>query len=291
MNGPDLSLRAQAAAIAAGELDPGELLDATLARIEERNPAINAVVETFPERSREMLASRPRGPLHGVPIVIKDEWPLPWRAQRFGSAQLPAPVQPAPAESGPLPGAARRRRRDRRRRQHARAGLQQHRQRLGLRRRAQPLGHRALPGRLFERASGGDRGSPGRGGGRRRRPRLGPLPRRLLRPDRAEADLRPLGDGRPPHGRDDEPDRLRPALRRRRRLPPARLGPLRRDARRRGRRRTADRRRPRRRLRGRHAGGPRRPATRRPRRCAPRPAARCARSSSPTWRRRPWPRS
>lgn len=97
--GLDLGLRAQAAAIAAGEVDPGELLDATLERIEQRNPAINAVVDTFPERSREMLAAAPSGPLHGVPIVIKDEWPLPWRAQRFGAAELLAPT--APGESGP----------------------------------------------------------------------------------------------------------------------------------------------------------------------------------------------
>lgn len=78
----DLTLRAQAAALAAGELDPGELLEATLARIEDRNPALNAVVETFPERSREMLAAAPAGPLRGVPVVIKDEWPLPWRNSR-----------------------------------------------------------------------------------------------------------------------------------------------------------------------------------------------------------------
>jgi Asp-tRNA(Asn)/Glu-tRNA(Gln) amidotransferase A subunit family amidase len=97
--GLDLSLREQAAAIAAGELDPAELLEATLARIEERNPALNAVVATFPEQSREMLANAPRGPLHGVPIVIKDEWPLPWRAQRFGAAEMLAPA--APGESGP----------------------------------------------------------------------------------------------------------------------------------------------------------------------------------------------
>jgi aspartyl-tRNA(Asn)/glutamyl-tRNA(Gln) amidotransferase subunit A len=95
----DLSLRGQAAAISAGDVDPGELLEAALARIEERNPAINAVIDTFPERSREMLAAAPPGPLHGVPIVIKDEWPLPWRAQRFGAAELLAPT--APAESGP----------------------------------------------------------------------------------------------------------------------------------------------------------------------------------------------
>jgi Asp-tRNA(Asn)/Glu-tRNA(Gln) amidotransferase A subunit family amidase len=97
--GLDLTLRDQARAIAAGEVDPGELLEATLRRIEERNPAINAVVETFPERSREMLAAAPPGPLHGVPVVIKDEWPLPWRAQRFGAADMLAPT--APGESGP----------------------------------------------------------------------------------------------------------------------------------------------------------------------------------------------
>ena len=99
MSGLDLSLRAQAAAIAAGELDAGELLDATLERIERRNPAINAVVETFPEQSRQMLAAAPGGPLRGVPVVIKDEWPLPWRAQRFGAAQMFGPA--APGESGP----------------------------------------------------------------------------------------------------------------------------------------------------------------------------------------------
>jgi len=99
MRALDLSLREQAAAVAAGDIDPSELLEATLARIADRNPAINAVVETFPERSREMLAAAPEGPLHGVPIVIKDEWPLPWRAQRFGAAELLAPT--APGESGP----------------------------------------------------------------------------------------------------------------------------------------------------------------------------------------------
>lgn len=99
MSGLDLGLRAQAAAIAAGELDAGELLEAALARIEERNPSLNAVVETFPERSREMLAQAPPGPLRGVPVLIKDEWPLPWRAQRFGAAEMLSPT--APGESGP----------------------------------------------------------------------------------------------------------------------------------------------------------------------------------------------
>jgi hypothetical protein len=154
----DRSLAEQAAAIASGEADAGELLDGCLARIEERNPAVNAVVDTFPEHSREMLGSAPDGPLRGVPVVIKDEWPLPWRAERFGAAQMFEPTAP---RVRPLPGAARRRRGDRGRGQHARVGRQQHRQRVRLRPRPQPLGHRALPRRLLERARRCGRGAPG----------------------------------------------------------------------------------------------------------------------------------
>jgi aspartyl-tRNA(Asn)/glutamyl-tRNA(Gln) amidotransferase subunit A len=95
----DETLVAQAAAIAAGDADPSELLDATLARIEERNDSVNAIVETFEDHSREMLAEAPPGPLYGVPVVIKDEWPLPWRAQKFGAARLLSKVEPG--ESGP----------------------------------------------------------------------------------------------------------------------------------------------------------------------------------------------
>jgi aspartyl-tRNA(Asn)/glutamyl-tRNA(Gln) amidotransferase subunit A len=95
----DQPLAVQAEAISAGEADPAELLDATLARIEERNGSVNAVVETFEEHSREMLREAPRGPLHGVPVVIKDEWPLPWRAQKFGAARMLSAVEPG--ESGP----------------------------------------------------------------------------------------------------------------------------------------------------------------------------------------------
>jgi aspartyl-tRNA(Asn)/glutamyl-tRNA(Gln) amidotransferase subunit A len=96
----DRPLREQAGAIAGGDADPGDLLDAALARIEERNPGVNAIVEVFPEESRRMLAEAPRGPLYGVPVAIKDEWPLPWRAQRLGAAQYVGPA-PEPGESGP----------------------------------------------------------------------------------------------------------------------------------------------------------------------------------------------
>jgi Asp-tRNA(Asn)/Glu-tRNA(Gln) amidotransferase A subunit family amidase len=99
-DGLDLGLADQARAIAAGDLDPADLLDDCLERIEQRNPELNAVVATFPDQSRRMLAEAPDGPLRGVPVVIKDEWPLPWRAQRFGAAELIGGA-PEPGESAP----------------------------------------------------------------------------------------------------------------------------------------------------------------------------------------------
>jgi Asp-tRNA(Asn)/Glu-tRNA(Gln) amidotransferase A subunit family amidase len=87
----DLSLREQAAAIAAGELDAGELLEATLARIEERDPALNSIAATFPEESAAMLAVAPAGPLYGVPIAVKDMYRLPWRGPRDATPRETAP--------------------------------------------------------------------------------------------------------------------------------------------------------------------------------------------------------
>jgi indoleacetamide hydrolase len=100
MSALDLSLRDQAAGVASGEIDPSELLDECLARIEERNPDLNAVVATFPDESRRMLDEAPEGPLRGVPVLIKDEWPLPWRAETVGAASVPG-VRLERGESGP----------------------------------------------------------------------------------------------------------------------------------------------------------------------------------------------
>jgi Asp-tRNA(Asn)/Glu-tRNA(Gln) amidotransferase A subunit family amidase len=88
----DLPLREQAAAIAAGDLDPGELLDATLERIADRDGDLNSIAATFPDESRRMLDEAPAGPLHGVPIAVKDMFALPWRAPRDGSPheQIPS---------------------------------------------------------------------------------------------------------------------------------------------------------------------------------------------------------
>jgi Asp-tRNA(Asn)/Glu-tRNA(Gln) amidotransferase A subunit family amidase len=88
----DLSLREQAAGIASGEIDAAELLRATLERFEERNPSVNAIVATFPEDSERMLAEAPDGPLHGVPIAVKDQFQIPMRAPRDGTEHEAAPA-------------------------------------------------------------------------------------------------------------------------------------------------------------------------------------------------------
>lgn len=88
----DLSLRDQASGIASGELDAAAVIQATLERIEERNSALNAIVATFPAETEQMLAEAPEGKLHGVPIVVKDQFRIPWRGPRDGTEReiLPA---------------------------------------------------------------------------------------------------------------------------------------------------------------------------------------------------------
>jgi amidase len=79
----DLALRPAHTLIAmmqAGETTSRELLDLYLERVEQLNPALNAVVTLDPERARtradEADAARRRGeswgPLHGLPITVKD---------------------------------------------------------------------------------------------------------------------------------------------------------------------------------------------------------------------------
>ena len=59
--------------VAAGEVTPTELLDAALAAVEARNPAINAVVLMQEGVARKAIAEGlPPGPFRGVPFLIKD---------------------------------------------------------------------------------------------------------------------------------------------------------------------------------------------------------------------------
>ena len=61
-------------------LSPVEIVDACIARIERRNPSLNAFVfQGFEDARREAIAAKAAvmsdaavGPLHGVPSAIKD---------------------------------------------------------------------------------------------------------------------------------------------------------------------------------------------------------------------------
>jgi amidase/6-aminohexanoate-cyclic-dimer hydrolase len=62
-----------AAWVAAGEVTPGDLLDAALAAVEARNPKVNAVVLVQEGVARRAIArGLPEGPFRGVPFLIKD---------------------------------------------------------------------------------------------------------------------------------------------------------------------------------------------------------------------------
>jgi amidase/6-aminohexanoate-cyclic-dimer hydrolase len=59
--------------VRSGDVTPDELLDAALVRMQERNPALNAVVIPMPDEARAAIAAGlPDGPLRGVPFLLKD---------------------------------------------------------------------------------------------------------------------------------------------------------------------------------------------------------------------------
>ncbi|GAB7029100.1 amidase [Streptomyces sp. NPDC021749] len=76
----ELSLADAARAIAARELSPVELTDSVLARIEEADGDLGAYVTVCADEARkaaaqaerEIAAGRQRGPLHGIPMTLKD---------------------------------------------------------------------------------------------------------------------------------------------------------------------------------------------------------------------------
>lgn len=64
----------QARLVATGEVTAGELLEAAIERIEQANPALNAVVIEWFEHARDIAAhpDLPDGPFRGVPFLLKD---------------------------------------------------------------------------------------------------------------------------------------------------------------------------------------------------------------------------
>ena len=76
----DLTIHDLAKKIASGDLSPVEVTEAHLARIDALNPRVNAFTTVAHERARaeakaaeeEIMGGKIRGPLHGVPIGVKD---------------------------------------------------------------------------------------------------------------------------------------------------------------------------------------------------------------------------
>src|SRR5262245_40066509 len=78
------SIAELAAAMAAGRVSWRALTEAYLARIDaydRRGPALNAMIAVNPHAAddaaaldRERASRGPRGPLHGIPIVVKDNY-------------------------------------------------------------------------------------------------------------------------------------------------------------------------------------------------------------------------
>jgi amidase len=64
----------QAAVVANGDATPLEMLDAAIERIEQVDPALNAVVIRWFEHARQTAARKdlPDGPFRGVPFLLKD---------------------------------------------------------------------------------------------------------------------------------------------------------------------------------------------------------------------------
>jgi len=99
---PDLQ-----AAFAKGTLTAAKLTDIYLARIEaydKQGPAINAVITLNPNAraeaaalDEERKAGRVRGPLHGIPIVLKDNYNTHDLPTTAGSQMLEGSIPPADA--------------------------------------------------------------------------------------------------------------------------------------------------------------------------------------------------
>ncbi len=68
-----LDATAQAELVRRGEVQPIELVDAAIARIEQLNPRLNAVITpTFEKARAQARGAVPDGPFRGVPFLLKD---------------------------------------------------------------------------------------------------------------------------------------------------------------------------------------------------------------------------
>lgn len=91
---PFAPLTEQVKALASGELTATDVTEATLTRIARLDSDLNAFCEVFSDEVREQAADLdaelartgvPRGPLHGAPIAIKDEYDVAGHRTGFGT--------------------------------------------------------------------------------------------------------------------------------------------------------------------------------------------------------------
>lgn len=93
--------------IAAGEVSPVEVMQSQLARIDALNPDLNAYVSLYPdaalaaakEAEAEIAAGRYRGPLHGIPMAVKDLFQVAGMERTCGSKILAEGVANSDATS------------------------------------------------------------------------------------------------------------------------------------------------------------------------------------------------
>ena len=98
------SISELAAALDAGEVTSRELVTSYLARIDafdQRGPALNTMVLVNPDalaaadaRDAERADGRPRGPLHGIPVVVKDNYDTADMPTSGGAIGLATSVPP-----------------------------------------------------------------------------------------------------------------------------------------------------------------------------------------------------
>ncbi len=99
MNWDYLDAVATAELVRSGAVQAGEVLEAALQRLTQRNPGLNAVIDRFDAHARERVQAQfPMGLLAGVPFLLKDTIEYPgfrytdgsrWFAQRIGRTEPP----------------------------------------------------------------------------------------------------------------------------------------------------------------------------------------------------------
>ncbi len=137
-------------------------------------------------RTRRRRAASPRGPLHGVPVVLKDGHETKGMRTVVGMEAMPRPRAGGGRRRG---GQAQGGRRDHPRQDQRAAAASRHPDRQpGLRPHQQPMGARPHAGRLERRGGRGARRRPCAARHRQRPRRLDPLPRPSLRRLRLQAD-------------------------------------------------------------------------------------------------------